>query len=284
MPNPPPLQIFVGCLPSSIQCSEIRSYFESFKGYCKCTFFHKKRRRRGYMILEVFSPTVFNKLINSQHVIRGRRLTVRESLAGKRQAEFEKAHNLKRVVLKDVFKWVKDDEIKDALEFRFGKVDLIYSFSDQEINNSKVCHANFCEEMNAKYAKLVGKLHFNGLGTFRVLPFIRKDKPERSSHLILRYNQESIAPINPSQYQAIGSHLGSPLFNFTSQHSSHLGRHFSSVRKSSLEVKCVRMASQALKRQALVTENHSRKNIKFNKYQSVYTHAIIPNYWSKLFE
>jgi len=217
------------------------------------------------MILTVFSRSIFELLITSQHVLHGRRLTVRESLNGDRQAEFEKAHNLKRVVLNYVPRWVTDEELRTVLESHFGEIDRIYSFPDRTNRNFKVGYVNFFKEESAKLAIANENIRIGHGVTVRVIPFKQRDTFEEPASLVHRPISIAINSTKRNLHLSNRAHQYDGLRRLINPSQNVYVPFGNTPLLSFLDSAPITKLTKLLKRTSQVYENHEPENIQITR-------------------
>ena len=111
-------KIFIGCLPSDTDSSEISKYFSK---YCRIVNLEVKIRKNGvcagfgHLICEM-SPGELSLLLSSTHTYRGRILEVREYLSEEELNKISENLRKRRIHVSNLPQEVEDNDLRELFK------------------------------------------------------------------------------------------------------------------------------------------------------------------------
>lgn len=132
--SPELYEVFVAGIPASTSLEMLRNFFQGFGPVFSIEFIKLDKRRRTnrqprkFCKLTTTSRGMFHHLIGAPLQFKGRSLFCQQFMSGDSLLAYSTDINARRVVVKKVPVNIGTDELKEALEFNIGSIDIIYQY------------------------------------------------------------------------------------------------------------------------------------------------------------
>jgi len=175
--------VYLTSLPPTSSENQIKQYFSTFAKVRSCRLIYSKGLCKGFGMLEIEDIDGFRRILQKEHFILGRRITVEEYLEGNRLEVKRNNINERRVRLSNIHYTISDAQLKEAFTV-FGPVVNAYRIVKSDGKKMKFGFLLFEDEANANKCCRRGNLFIKGkdVKTEKFVPKENENHQKKSLH------------------------------------------------------------------------------------------------------
>ena len=204
------VKLYIGDIPADLSEEDLRSYFTTVDDSAKFSLIRKQLSSRlnskGFGFLFVSSKPSAQRLLDTEHYVRGFKLRCEESLTSEVLVLEKDSLRNRRVFIRNIKRGTSEDSIREALS-SFGPIESIFIVKAQSTNKARSFgYVTFTWEDTANFWLQKGNVAIGGSKIY-----IHKFSKDPSSNLL---STETTLPQNSPQVNPLQATTRGPIFGY----------------------------------------------------------------------